>query len=98
MMVFLDLLSTVVAVLGEQNMLSAEIEVDYMWGLIHPSFLVGDARYQLTTFSSAVNQLKSIRRLAESRSTLHRGTIVSVRQQQTCIKYRREQLGYLIRR
>jgi len=78
MFCLVDLLSTVIAVLIERNMLCAEIEVDYMWGLIHPSFLIGEARYQLTTFSSAVNQLKNFRKLAESRTSLyHRGSIVS---------------------
>jgi hypothetical protein len=72
-----DLLSATVVALAEQNMLSAEIEADYMWGLIHPSFLVGDARFHLTTFSSAVEQLKNLRKLTESRTSLHRGSIVS---------------------
>lgn len=72
-----DLMATAVAVLAERNMMSAEIEADYMWGLIHPSFLVGDARYQLTTFSSAVNQLKNFRKLAESRMSICRGSFVS---------------------
>lgn len=72
----LDLLSATVVALAKQNMLSAEIEADYMWGLIHPSFLVGDARFHLTTFSSAVAQLKNLRKLTESRTSLHRGSIV----------------------
>ncbi len=73
----LDLLSTVMVVLAERNVQGAEIEADYMWGLIHPSYLVGDARYHLTTFSSAVNQLKNMRKLVDSKSPLYRGVIVS---------------------
>ena len=45
-------------------MLSAEIEADYIWGLTQPSYLVGDVRYYLTTFSSAINQLKNIHKIA----------------------------------
>jgi hypothetical protein len=64
-----DLLSMTVTLLAQQNMLSAEIEANYMWGLIQQSFLVGDSRFYLTTFSSAVDQLKNLRRTTEQAAT-----------------------------
>lgn len=36
----------------------AEIEAEYMWGLVHPSLLNGEGGYYLTTLTSAVNVLK----------------------------------------
>lgn len=42
-------------------MVSAEVEADYMWGLLHPSLLTGEGGYYLTTLSSAVHVLKSLR-------------------------------------
>ena len=36
----------------------AEVEAEYMWGLVHPSLLNGEGGYYLTTLTSAVNVLK----------------------------------------
>lgn len=47
-------------VLVDQDMTSAEVEADYIWGLIHPSFLSGERTYYLTLFSSAVALIKNL--------------------------------------
>ncbi len=48
-------------VLVQTGMVAAEIEAEYMWGLLHPSLLSGEGGYYLTTLSSAVNVLKNFR-------------------------------------
>ena len=63
-----DLLSTLVVILARQKLQSAEIEASYMWGLIDHGFLVGDSRYFLMTFSSAVDRLKAVRKTIENMS------------------------------
>lgn len=40
-------------VLVQCEMISMEIEADYMWGLLDPSMLSGEGGYYLTTLSSA---------------------------------------------
>ena len=40
---------------------TAEIEAEFMWGLLEPSMLSGEAGYYLTTLSSAVHVLKTFR-------------------------------------
>ncbi|KAH9518891.1 hypothetical protein Btru_008585 [Bulinus truncatus] len=41
------------------RLVSAEIEADFMWGLLQPSLLTGEGGYYLTTLSSAVLILKN---------------------------------------
>lgn len=53
---FLPLLVLVVAKTG---FYSAEIEAEFMWGLLQPSLLTGEAGYYLTALCSAVHVLKS---------------------------------------
>jgi hypothetical protein len=55
-------------VLVQCGMVSAEIEVDYMWGLLHPYILAGEGGYHLTTLSSAVHVLKNLKITMESTS------------------------------
>uniref|UniRef100_T1JA31 VPS9 domain-containing protein n=1 Tax=Strigamia maritima TaxID=126957 RepID=T1JA31_STRMM len=49
-------------VLVHCGMIAAEIEADYMWGLLHPSLLTGEGGYYLTTLSSAVHVLKNFQK------------------------------------
>ncbi|KAK9512437.1 hypothetical protein O3M35_000871 [Rhynocoris fuscipes] len=60
-----DFLPLFVWVLVQTGMVAAEIEADYMWGLLHPSLLSGEGGYYLTTLSSAVHVLKSFRACSE---------------------------------
>ncbi|XP_070377848.1 protein sprint-like isoform X2 [Dermacentor albipictus] len=56
-----DFLPIFLYVLVQCGLVSAEVEADYMWGLLHPSLLTGEGGYYLTTLSSAVHVLKSLR-------------------------------------
>lgn len=47
-------------------MIAAEVEAEYMWGLLHPSLLSGEGGYYLTTLSSAVNVLKNFRQCTKN--------------------------------
>ena len=53
-------------VLVQAGLVAAEIEADYMWGLLHPCLLAGEGGYYLTTLSSAVHVLKKLRVSMES--------------------------------
>ncbi|PSN53428.1 hypothetical protein C0J52_05143 [Blattella germanica] len=61
-----DFLPLFVWVLVQSGMVAAEIEADYMWGLLHPSLLSGEGGYYLTTLSSA----QRVASLSEFRSVL----------------------------
>jgi len=74
-----DLLSTLVVLLARQKLQSAEIDASYMWGLIDHSFLVGDSRYFLMMFSSAVDRLKAVRKSIENMSLGHRSVSLNRR-------------------
>lgn len=63
-----DFLPIFVWVLVRTGMVAAEIEAEYMWGLLHPSLLSGEGGYYLTTLSSAVNVLKNFRPVHDSNS------------------------------
>ncbi|XP_064621542.1 uncharacterized protein LOC135484216 isoform X2 [Lineus longissimus] len=54
-----DFLPVFIYVIVQCGLISAEIEADYMWGLLHPSLLAGEGGYYLTTLSSAVHVLKN---------------------------------------
>ncbi|XP_063927550.1 protein sprint isoform X4 [Zophobas morio] len=56
-----DFLPLFVWVLVKTNFVAAEIEAEYMWGLLHPSLLSGEGGYYLTTLSSAVHVLKNFK-------------------------------------
>ncbi|XP_075233749.1 protein sprint-like isoform X3 [Lycorma delicatula] len=60
-----DFLPLFVWVLVQSGMVAAEIEAEYMWGLLHHSLLSGEGGYYLTTLSSAVNVLKTFRECSE---------------------------------
>jgi len=57
-----DYLPMLMYVLVHCGMIAAEIEADYMWGLLHPSLLTGEGGYYLTTLSSAVHVLKNFQK------------------------------------
>lgn len=65
---FADFLPLLIYVLVHCGLVSAEIEADYMWGLLHPSVLTGEGGYYLTTLSSAVLILKNFQEAHESKS------------------------------
>jgi len=56
-----DFLPLFVWVLVKTKFVTAEIEAEYMWGLLHPSLLSGEGGYYLTTLSSAVHVLKNFK-------------------------------------
>lgn len=60
-----DFLPIFVWVLVKTNFVAAEIEAEYMWGLLHPSLFSGEAGYYLTTLSSAVHVLKNFKKGSE---------------------------------
>ncbi|XP_015921183.1 protein sprint isoform X2 [Parasteatoda tepidariorum] len=55
-----DFLPIFICVIVRCGLIAAEIEADYMWGLLHPSLMAREGGYYLTTLSSAVHVLKSL--------------------------------------
>lgn len=55
-----DMVPILVYIIVNCGLISAEIEIEYMLGLLHPSILNGEASYYLTLFSSAVQVIKSM--------------------------------------
>ncbi|XP_043251516.1 protein sprint isoform X2 [Colletes gigas] len=66
-----DLLPLLVWVLVRGKVVDAEVEAEYMWGLLHPSLLTGEGGYYLTTLSSAVHVLKTFKSSQGTMSTLN---------------------------
>lgn len=66
-----DLLPLVIWVLVRGKVMDAEIEAEYMWGLLHASLLSGEGGYYLTTLSSAVHVLKTFKSSQSTMSTLN---------------------------
>ncbi|XP_046487963.1 protein sprint isoform X2 [Neodiprion pinetum] len=66
-----DLLPLLVWVLVRGRVWGAEVEAEYMWGLLHPSLLTGEGGYYLTTLSSAVHVLKTFKSSQGTMSTLN---------------------------
>ncbi|XP_037918513.1 protein sprint isoform X4 [Hermetia illucens] len=54
-----DFLPILVYVVAKCGFVGAEIEAEYMWGLLQPALLNGEAGYYLTALCSAVHVLKS---------------------------------------
>jgi hypothetical protein len=63
---FADFLPMLIYVLVQCGIVAAEIEADFMWGLIHPSLLNGEGGYYLTSLSSAVLALKNFKNMQGS--------------------------------
>ncbi|CAG9767018.1 unnamed protein product [Ceutorhynchus assimilis] len=66
-----DFLPIFVWVLVKTNFVAAEIEAEYMWGLLHPSLFSGEGGYYLTTLSSAVHVLKNFKKSCEENNKNH---------------------------
>ncbi|XP_036339561.1 protein sprint isoform X2 [Rhagoletis pomonella] len=54
-----DFLPVLVYVVAKCGFVGAEIEAEFMWGLLQPTLLSGEAGYYLTALCSAVHVLKS---------------------------------------
>lgn len=61
-----DFLPLFVWVLVQCNVLTAELEAEYMWGLLHPSLIPGEGGYYLTALCGAVHVLKSYKSSMEA--------------------------------
>lgn len=61
-----DLVPMIMWVLSHSGMVSAEVEADYMWGLLLPSASSGEASYYLEAFHSAIHALKNLSPSPES--------------------------------
>lgn len=68
-----DFLPLLVWVLVQCNVLTAELEAEYMWGLLHPSLIPGEGGYYLTALCGAVHVLKSYK------SSMEAGTLNGVK-------------------
>lgn len=55
-----DLVPLLVYIIVQCGLISAEIEIEYMLGLLHPSILNGEGSYYLSVFSSAIQVLKNM--------------------------------------
>ncbi|XP_048526431.1 protein sprint isoform X5 [Dendroctonus ponderosae] len=66
-----DFLPIFVWVMVKTNFVAAEIEAEYMWGLLHPSLFSGEGGYYLTTLSSAVHVLKNFKKSCEENNKNH---------------------------
>lgn len=66
-----DLLPLVIWILVRGKVVDAEIEAEYMWGLLHASLLNGEGGYYLTTLSSAIHVLKTFMSSQGTMSTLN---------------------------
>jgi len=73
-----DLLPLVIWVLIRGKVVDAEIEAEYMWGLLHASLLSGEGGYYLTTLSSAVHVLKTFKSSQSTISTLNVSIILLI--------------------
>lgn len=65
-----DFLPLLVYIVGKSGFIGAEIEAEFMWCLLQPSLLNGEAGYYLTALSSATHVLKTF----ITSSTAHDGT------------------------
>ncbi|XP_070181044.1 protein sprint-like isoform X2 [Littorina saxatilis] len=81
-----DFLPLLIYVLVHCGLVSAEIEADYMWGLLHPSVLTGEGGYYLTTLSSAVLILKNFQEAHESKTASLEGQLPTLGEVQGFLK------------
>lgn len=65
---YTDVLPILVNALIQMGYVTAELDADYIWGLLHPTLLTGDTGYRLTTFGSAVLMLKNLHQLVTPQS------------------------------
>lgn len=80
-----DFLPMLIYVLVQCEMISMEIEADYMWGLLDPSMLSGEGGYYLTTLSSAICVLKQFEEDNTRETQGFLTVLAAVSQDPTCI-------------
>lgn len=56
-----DFLPLLIYIVAKTGFVGAEIEAEFMWGLLQPSLLSGEAGYYLTALCSAVHVLKTFK-------------------------------------
>ncbi|CAL4150033.1 unnamed protein product [Meganyctiphanes norvegica] len=61
-----DLVPMIMWVLSQAGLVSAEVEADYMWGMLLPSASQGEASYYLTAFHSAIHGMQNLSPSPES--------------------------------
>lgn len=61
-----DFLPLLVYIVGKCGFIGAEIEAEFMWCLLQPSLLNGEAGYYLTALSSATHVLKTFKSSANT--------------------------------
>lgn len=61
-----DFLPLLVYIVGKCGFIGAEIEAEFMWCLLQPSLLNGEAGYYLTALSSATHVLKTFKSSAHA--------------------------------
>ncbi|XP_035827670.1 uncharacterized protein LOC101853809 [Aplysia californica] len=66
-----DFLPVLIYVIVHCGLVAAEVEADFMWGLLQPSLLTGEGGYYLTTLSSAVLVLKNFAATHQQTNTMH---------------------------
>ncbi|PVD26166.1 hypothetical protein C0Q70_13835 [Pomacea canaliculata] len=81
-----DFLPLLIYVLVHCGLVSAEIEADYMWGLLQPSVLTGEGGYYLTTLSSAVLILKNFQEAHENKTASLEGHLPTIGEVQGFLK------------
>ncbi|XP_071078519.1 protein sprint-like isoform X3 [Haliotis cracherodii] len=81
-----DFLPMLIYVMVHCGLVSAEIEAEFMWGLLHPSLLTGEGGYYLTTLSSAVLVLKNFQDTQETHAAHHLGRLPSISDMQGFLK------------
>lgn len=87
-----DFLPVLMYVLVHCGMIAAEIEADYMWGLLHPSLLTGEGGYYLTTLSSAVHVLKTFHKC---NNDYHEGIFNSFETRETLLPMLSDMQGFM---
>ncbi|KAH9519626.1 hypothetical protein Btru_003185 [Bulinus truncatus] len=81
-----DFLPMLIYVIVHCGLVSAEIEADFMWGLLQPSLLTGEGGYYLTTLSSAVLILKNFQETHQMAPNLLEGKLPTISDMQGFLK------------
>ena len=79
-----DLVPMIMWVLSHAGLVSAEVEADYMWGLLLPSASSGEASYYLEAFHSAIHALKNLSPSPESSPGNSLDSVKQVRHEIQC--------------
>ncbi|XP_013077623.2 uncharacterized protein LOC106063724 isoform X2 [Biomphalaria glabrata] len=81
-----DFLPMLIYVIVHCGLVSAEIEADFMWGLLQPSLLTGEGGYYLTTLSSAVLILKNFQETHQLAPAQMEGNLPTISDMQGFLK------------